>query len=278
MRTLFPTASAPLLARGLFCGLAIFLIPNAMAQDESGLTPQQVESLFESSEYSADGGVLPYRILSPPQVVASKTYPLVLFLHGAGERGEDNRRQLVHAAADFARADRRQAYPAFVVFPQCAIGHQWVDVPWSAESGRGTFPDQPSKHLALALQLVKKLKTELPVDPARIYVTGLSMGGYGTWHAAALENTLFAAAAPVCGGSDPLWADRYQGIPIWAFHGSVDKAVPVERSREMVAALADSGHAPEIRYVEYPGVGHNSWTRSYQRDDFFRWLFSQRRP
>ena len=129
--------------------------------------------------------------------------------------------------------------------------------------------------MRLTLELVDQLARGLAVDPNRIYVTGLSMGGMGSWYAAQAKPKRFAALLQICGGGDPLWADRYAGIPISIFHGQADGAVPIARNREMVAALAQAGHYPELRYVEYPGVDHNSWTQTYKRDDVFEWLFAQ---
>ena len=235
---------------------------------------------------STSGRSLPYRILKPDESVlkaapsaegTARRFPLVLFLHGAGERGDDNEKQLVHAAADFARSDRRRDEPAFVVFPQCPSEAQWVDTPWSLPSGKGTFTEKPSEPLRTALDLVDLLVRTNPIDPDRIYVTGLSMGGYGAWHAAALQPERFAAVLAVCGGSDPDWAERYKGLPIWSFHGDQDTVVPVVRGREIVSALALAGHQPELRYSEYEGVGHNSWSRTYARDDVHAWLFRQHR-
>ena len=131
--------------------------------------------------------------------------------------------------------------------------------------------------MAATLELVDSLVQQLPVDPNRLYVTGLSMGGQGSWFAAAHPPHRFAALLEVCGGGDPTWATDYSGIPIWAFHGQDDGVVPISRAREMVVALTQAGHSPEVRYTEYPGVGHNSWTQTYKRDDVFEWLFSQRK-
>ncbi|WP_218933587.1 carboxylesterase family protein [Rubripirellula lacrimiformis] len=224
---------------------------------------------------------LPYRLLAPESTGddgtadADAKYPLVLFLHGAGERGNDNVAQLKHGAAEFLRPDRRQAYPAYVVMPQCPKDARWVESDWGTASGDGAFPQAPSGPMAKALALVDHLADTLPVDPNRIYVTGLSMGGQGTWYAAVAPPKRFAAMLEVCGGGDPSWAHRYDGVPVWAFHGQSDSVVPVLRGREMIKALAQSGHYPELRYTEYPGVGHDSWTRTYSRDDVFDWLFRQ---
>lgn len=275
-------AAAALALASLMC---VGVGPVAAAEVDPALL-----SLFAPAVYqSPDGSALPYRLLSPDGVSAvdrsdqrdgdkATTYPLVLFLHGAGERGDDNAIQLVHAAREFARQDRRDEFPAFVLFPQCPLGQRWVESDWNLPSGRDQFPTPPSPAMRLALELVDRLVDELPVDPKRVYVTGLSMGGMGSWYAAGSSPKRFAAMLEVCGGGDPTWADRYADIPLWAFHGQNDTVVPVVRGREMVKALVDAGHHPEIRYVEYPGVGHDSWTRTYSRDDVFRWLFSQRKP
>lgn len=244
------------------------------------VTPELLElyqpAHFEAVDAATEGGAkLPYRLMSPPQVEQGERYPLVLFLHGAGERGNDNEKQLVHGAAEFAK--RRNSYPAYVLFPQCPPGKRWVESDWSLPSGRGEFPTEPSAPMAATLALVDSLVSELPIDPERLYVTGLSMGGQGTWFAAVAPPKRFAAMLEVCGGGDPSWAERYQGIPVWALHGQADKVVPISRAREMVVALTNAGHAPELRYVEYPGVGHNSWSPTYARDDVYRWLFSQRK-
>jgi predicted peptidase len=130
--------------------------------------------------------------------------------------------------------------------------------------------------MKLSLELVDHLRATQPIDSSRCYVTGLSMGGMGAWYAAAQSPRRFAAMLEVCGGGDPSWADRYTGIPIWAFHGQADRVIPIGRGREMIKALTDVGHAPEMRYVEYPGVGHDSWTKTFARDDVYEWLFAQK--
>ncbi len=241
----------------------VFTSPDGSASEETDK---------EANEGSI--GQLPYRLMAPKKIEAGKRYPLVLFLHGSGERGNDNASQLVHAAKDFVRL--RDQYPAFVIFPQCPLEKRWVETSWEDESGAGTFPDQPSAAMTMALAIVDEVAREHPVDSDRMYVCGLSMGGFGSWYAAATAPNRFAAAVAVCGGGDPQWADRYAGIPIWAHHGEADSTVSVHRSREMIAALANHGGVPEIRYTEYPGVGHDSWTQTFANDDVFAWLFSKR--
>ena len=249
-------------------------VPHLRAQGNDAVVAKYSAELFSGPS----GNQIPYRILAPVNVVQRKQYPLVLFLHGAGERGTDNRKQLVHAAADFASPKRMEQFPAFVVFPQCPEEQRWVESPWDLPSGSGEFDKAPSKPMKAALELVDSLVKKLPVDPAKVYVTGLSMGGQGSWYAAATKPRRFAAMLEVCGGGDPTWAADYQGIPIWALHGQNDTVVPISRAREMVVALTKSGHAPELRYTEYPGVGHNSWAQTFKRADVFEWLFAQRKP
>lgn len=228
---------------------------------------------------TADGTEHAYRLRFPDGFAEGETsqYPLVLLLHGAGERGSDNEAQLVHGAIEFARPERQGNNPCFVLVPQVPTGERWVDVDWSQPGGAGTFPDKDSPAFAAAIAMIKQWIEGGRVDPNRVYVTGLSMGGYGTWYAGAAHRDLFAAAAPICGGGDPSWAKRYAGLPIWAFHGSEDKAVPVVRTQEMIAALNAAGQQPPAVYTEYPGGGHDVWTQTFRRDDFFGWLFSQRR-
>jgi predicted peptidase len=234
-----------------------------------------VRERFEKQEYvDAEGGKLPYRLLKPQQVDDNKKYPLVVFLHGAGERGNDNTKQLVHGMADFASDEVMQKYPAFVIAPQCPEGKQWVDVPWSADEH--AMPEKPSVPLRQTLDLIDQLKKKLPIDDSRIYVTGLSMGGFGTWDAIQRRPNFFAAAAPICGGGDAALAERIKRVPVWAFHGDADGAVKVRRSRDMIAALKAAGGSP--KYTEYPGVGHNSWTATYSNPEFYAWLFEQKLP
>ena len=249
------------------------------AQGQPAESPSGLEGYTEQTFTDAAGQEHRYRLLFPAgyREDADTQYPLVLLLHGAGERGDDNRAQLRHGAAQFARADRQAAHPCFVVVPQVPRERRWVDADWGQAGGRGTFPDQPSASMTAALGMVRQWIDTGRVEAERVYVTGLSMGGYGSWFAGAHANDLFAASVPICGGGDPGWAQRYGKLPIWAFHGSEDRAVPVERSREMIAALRAAGHMPEPKYTEYEGGGHDVWTQTYQRDDLFEWLFAQRR-
>ena len=247
---------------------------NSKIAAEPAAADEDPLKVFEPREYAdADGKVLKYRLLKPKNRESDKKYPLVVFLHGAGERGDDNAAQLVHGMADFCKADRRERYPCYIIAPQCPTGQKWADVDWSADSV--TFPDRISDSLALTFAVVDAMLKDAPIDRDRIYITGLSMGGYGTWDALARRPDFFAAAMPICGGGDPKTVAKFKHVPISCFHGSADGAVPVEQSRGMIKALKAAGGHP--KYTEYEGVGHNSWARTYANDATYQWLFAQRR-
>lgn len=231
---------------------------------------------YEGRKFSPrTGEELNYQQMIPRDYSPTGTelYPLVLFLHGAGERGSDNTKQLVHGLKEFAKDENRAKYPCFVVAPQCPDGKKWVEVDWSADTHK-----QPEESAALTLtrELIASMTKNLRVDPQRIYVTGLSMGGYGTWDMITRTPNTFAAAAPICGGGDETLAGRVTNVPIWAFHGDKDTAVKVERTRRMIAAIEKEGGKP--KYTEYAGVGHDSWTRTYADPEFMAWLFTQKHP
>ena len=239
----------------------------------SSISAADYRDRFAARTFTTGDIVLPYRLLTPSVRSAKEKLPLVVFLHGAGERGNDNEKQLIHGVTNFARDEILEKYPAFVFAPQCPAEQKWVDVDWGAKSH--TLPKRPSPSLSAVRQAIEKLRREFSLDEARIFITGLSMGGYGAWDAISRWPELFAAAVPVCGGGDPALANNMRAVPVWAFHGSDDKAVPVERSREMIAALRAVGVEP--KYTEYVGGGHDSWTQTYQNQDLYEWLFAQRK-
>jgi predicted peptidase len=207
--------------------------------------------------------------LQPNQSQRKRRYPLVVFLHGAGERGDDNEAQLRHGVREFATPANRKKFPCFVIAPQCPKNQKWAD--WSAIKPSA----RPSAALRRVEELIEHVEREHRVDPDRIYVTGMSMGGFGTWSLLRRQPNKFAAAVMVCGGGDEADAPKFVNIPIWAFHGARDDAVPVERSRKMIAAIEKAGGKP--KYTEYPNVGHDSWTLAYKDSDMLAWLFAQSR-
>lgn len=228
---------------------------------------------FEAHTFKHGDFELPYCLLKPKAVEEGQKYPLVIFLHGAGERGTDNQIQLVHGMNDFASDAIMDKYPAFVIAPQCPEERKWVEVDWTLESH--TIPAERSIPLAATFALIDRFLAEQPVDQSRVYITGLSMGGYGTWDALARKPELFTAAVPICGGGDPATAGKFKHVPLWAFHGDLDTAVKPKRSREMIDALRVLGGTP--KYTEYHGVAHDSWTQTYADPAMYEWLFAQRK-
>jgi predicted peptidase len=241
----------------------------------------QDSTLYEKKEYtSSNGKVLPYRILYPEQYDKSKKYPLILFLHGAGERGSDNEKQLIHGATLFTADGNRKKFPCIVVFPQCPTDSSWTSV----KVDRGKTPlsfhfdyTAPEKWpLNAAIELFKKIKNEESVDKSRLYITGLSMGGMGTFEAEYRYPNMFAVAMPICGGGDTTHYDkRVEKTSFWIFHGDSDAVVNVEESRAMVRKL-QSLHI-DVKYTEYPGVGHNSWDNAFAEPTFLSWMFAHKR-
>jgi predicted peptidase len=240
---------------------------------QSGLRAAKPEAAFEARTFQDGDFTLPYRIFVPPNLKAGEKVPLVLFFHGAGERGDNNIRQLHHAIPGLFSFLEKNAIPAIVVAPQCPSGKQWVNVPWGGLSH--TMPAAPSAPMHAAMALLQDCLKTLPVDNSRVYVCGISMGGFGTWDIAQREPGIFAAALPVCGGGDLAEAPKLKDLPIWTFHGELDETVKTIRSRDMVAALKAAGGSP--KYTEYPGVTHNSWTRTFADEEVLKWLFAQKK-
>jgi predicted peptidase len=223
--------------------------------------------------HDPDSGLdLPYRLFVPASCAARQPCGLLLFLHGAGERGNDNEAQLRNHALVFASSPAQQEFPTIVVYPQCPQDKQWVDADWT----KGTYDlarTPISQPLAAVIRLLDTLVAKYPIDHRRQLVTGLSMGGYGTWDLLARFPHRFAGALPLCGGGDPSRAQDLRGIPLWAFHGGADQVVPVRGSRKMVNALRAVGDDP--RYTELADVGHDIWNQAYTTPDVVRWLLAR---
>jgi len=204
-------------------------------------------------EYKPADGSKGYKyLLYLPETKSKGKKPLMVFLHGSGERGNDLSKVKKHGPPKIVE---NKNLPFIIASPQCPSGEYW-----NAKILKGLVDDVTSKH---------------PVDKNRIYLTGLSMGGYGTWATAAAYPKKFAAIAPICGGGDAKNAKNYGKLPIWNFHGDADKAVPVRRSREMVSAVKKAGG--NVKYTEYEGVGHDSWTRTYAGQKLYDWFLSHSR-
>lgn len=253
----------------LLCALAFTLKPARDAE---------VDRLFEKLTFTRGSAALPYRMLKPDRYgkAGQERYPLVIFLHGLAERGTDNQKQLCNGVEAFAGDAARKNHPCFLMVPQCPPDGLWCRITAAADTRRNLpLAQNPTEPAALVLELIDAVCRDYRVDTDRIYLTGVSLGGYGTWDLIARRPELFAAAMPVCGGGDPAQAGKLAHMPVWAFHGDHDPLVPVERSRDMITALQKAGGKPN--YTEYKDANHDSWTPTYKNPDVLEWLFRQRK-
>ena len=253
---------------------SIFLLVSCFCFSATTLTFTQ-PSRFSNSKYISDkGDTLNYRLLSP-DYNPTRRYPLVIFLHGSGERGNDNEAQLKWGVMNFATDQAMAMHPAIVIAPQCPDRQSWANFKNDEKSREMRLQGTPARPLELVIQLIQKMIKEMNVDPARIYITGLSMGGFGTFDAIERYPDLFAAAVPVCGGGDISRAASIVNIPIWILHGSEDPAVNPEFSLEMAQALVKAGGHPGLTL--YPETGHFSWLAAYSDPLVTEWMFRQHR-
>jgi len=213
-----------------------------------------------------DGAQRPCVIYVPPDYTPDKAWPLIVFLHGFGERGNDGWKEtLIGLPSEIRHHPDR--FPCLVLMPQCPMDSFWGK--WDNPLGKSLKDATPLIDVAL-----KKTKEMYHVDPNRMVLTGLSMGGFGTWQYGAKHTDEYAAFMPVCGGGFVKDAPALAKRPVWAFHGGADDTVPVQRSREMVAAIKKAGG--DVHYTEYKGVGHNSWEKAYADPKAIEWLLSQK--
>jgi predicted peptidase len=237
--------------------------------------------MYEKKEFKySDGKVLPYRILYPEGYDKAKKYPLVLFLHGAGERGSDNEKQLMHGSKMFLTAENRKNFPTIVVFPQCPENSYWSSVSIDRNKTPLTFEFNYDNTITWPLDAVQKLviqiQTSEATDKKRCYVTGLSMGGMGTFEIVYRFPKLFAAAMPICGGGDAIrYDERIKKTAFWVFHGDADAVVNVNESRAMVNKLKSL--KVSTTYTEYPNVNHSSWDNAFAEPTFLSWMFEKRK-
>ena len=225
--------------------------------------------LFEKEIYVQGKDTLNYRILPPINYDPEKTYPVHLFLHGAGERGNDNELQLVHGAKLFLKKENREKYSSWVIFPQSQKNDWWgYEDPYKFD-----YKVTKSKAMGLVVKLMDDFTKRKDVDTNKIYVTGLSMGGMGTFVILNLRPNMFAAATPICGDGEPDSVTNYaKKVPIWIFHGSDDTVVSPKNSLKMAEALINYGGSPRITF--YENVGHGSWDNAFAEKDFLKWIHS----
>lgn len=225
-------------------------------------------SRFSYNKYIEKGDTLNYRQLFPDADTLRK-YPLVIFLHGSGERGNDNEAQLKWGVMNFATDQNMMQHPAFVIAPQCPEKISWSN--FSRNDMR--LQPMPTRPMELLIGLIHQMIKTSAIDSNRIYITGLSMGGYGTYDAIERYPHLFAAAVPVCGAGDTTRAASIAHVPIWIFHGAEDPAVNPIHSLNMLQALTRAGAHPG--FTQYPESGHFSWLGAYSDALMMEWLFRQ---
>ena len=232
--------------------------------------------LFMKQEFISKSDTLRYRILFPENYDISKKYPLVLFLHGSGERGSDNEKQLVHGSYLFTNDSNKRDFPAIVIFPQCPSNDFWAPIK-DRDTGKFSYvnAEQPTKSMQLVIDLTKSFIKNESVDSNRIYVIGLSMGGMGTFDLICREPKLFAAAVPICGGVNNERVNVVSQMPIRIYHGAIDNVVPLEHSQSAFDTLKSFG-SKQCELIIFPNTGHNSWDQAFKEPDFLSWIFSKR--
>lgn len=234
---------------------------------------------FERASYMINGYTLPYQVMFPKDYDESKQYPLFVFLHGAGERGNDNEKQLTHGK-DFLIDNFRSSYPAIVIAPQCPESTYWANVEKSTIGGKTTFTfgmsDQATPAMETLISLIKNWLASGKIDTKQVYAGGLSMGGMGTYELLWRMPGTFVAAFPICGGGDVnKVVHSTQNTAVWIFHGADDNIVPVQLSQDMYDRMKAAGN--EVKYTEYPGVNHGSWESVFKSTDLIPWLYSHKR-
>ena len=226
---------------------------------------------YKKGSFTYEGVTLPYRYIEPT-AKEGECYPLVIFLHGAGERGNDNELQLTHGSQLFL--DARKTYPAYVVFPQCPKEGYWAYSSRPESFSPFLMPENPEEtpEIKAVMALVDWFIANRPVDTARLYLVGLSMGAMAIYDILIRYPDRFAAAEPICGTVNPARLIGNFKTSIRIFHGDADPLVPVEASREAYATLDWIG--ADVQLIEFPGVGHGAWVPAFKRSDFLSWLFS----
>lgn len=237
-------------------------------------------SAYKKEFFIRGTDTLRYRILYPENYKKEKTYPLVVFLHGGGERGNDNEHQLDHGAALFLKDSIRKQFPALVIFPQCPTDSLWkvsstLDLNPAYDPVLNTSgPTTPERLVKLLMDSLVENKI---VDKKRLYIGGLSMGAFGTYDLVIHYPHYFAAAIAICGKANvKLYPEKARNVPLWIFHGEMDNVVPVQPDRDLYKALQEAG-AKNVKYNEYPGVMHNSWDNAFSEPGLLPWLFSFRK-
>lgn len=251
--------------------IAIFAFTFSKGQDLS---------LYQKKWLVQQGDTLPYRVLLPLQYDSTKSYPVLFFLHGAGERGRDNEKQLTHGAKLFVRDDIRAQYGFIAILPQCPPSDYWANVLREHdENGNRAFyfleEGAPGRYMVILQELVRHVMQVYKVKKDQVYVGGLSMGGMGTFELVRRMPGTFAAAFPICGGANPATAKKMKDVSWWVFHGAKDNVVPAVHSEKMVDALRAAGG--KVKWTLFPEANHNAWDPAFAEPGLLPWLFSCRK-
>ena len=227
--------------------------------------------LFEKKNFIVENDTLRYRILAPLDYDENEKYPVHLFLHGSGERGNDNESQLFHGSKQFLDKNNREKYKSWVIFPQSPNNDWWGG---HYDPYKFDYNIKKSEALGLVIKLMDEFVQRKDVDSDKVYVTGLSMGGMGTYAILTRRPDMFAAATPICGDGDPSSVSNFaKKVPVWIFHGSLDKTVLPEQSLKMANGIIKAGGNPRITF--YENVEHNSWDIAFAEKDFLKWIHSK---
>ena len=252
--------------KNLYSLSLLFLVTNLNSQDLK---------LFKKDVFVFENDTLNYRILKPLDYDPNKQYPLHLVLHGSGERGNDNISQLIHGGKLFLKKENREEYKSWVIFPQCSKNDRWPSI--TSDHWDKTFKNKtikPNKSLGLVLKLMDRFIEKKQVDKQRIYLSGLSMGGMGTFEMLYRRPDMFAAATPICGNGITQSVESYATkVPVWIFHGSDDKVVSPKHSLNMAKAILEAGGSPKMTL--YENVSHGSWNNAFEEKDFLKWIHSK---
>ena len=228
-------------------------------------------SLFEKEKFIIENDTLKYRILAPLDYNENEKYPVHLFLHGAGERGNDNELQLIHGSNLFLDSINRRKYKSWVIFPQSPKNDWWGGY---YDPYKYDYNVKRSKSLELVIKFMDEFIQRKDVNQNKVYVSGLSMGGLGTFSILNARPNMFAAATPICGDGDASSVENFaKKVSIWIFHGSADQVVLAKQSLKMANAILDAGGNPKITI--YENIGHNSWDNAFAEKDFLKWIHSK---
>ncbi len=254
----------------------LVICAGAQMDDTTGFSQYQKQLFIQGND------TLQYRILYPENYSSSKPAPLLVFLHGSGERGHDNEKQLWHGGALFLKDSIRRMNAAIVIFPQCPDDSAWSAFDRSVPRGDSFYLSlNLSLRLSTPERLVKALMDSLAehriADKKRQYIGGLSLGGFGTYDLLTKYPDYFAAAFPICGMTNvPLYAQRAYKVPLWIFHGAKDDVVNPQPDRYLYAALKDK-KGVHVQYTEYPEANHNSWDNAFAEPNLLPWLLAQKK-